>query len=1028
MPEKNNLKGLLPYQEEDHFSFYGREKEVENLLQIIQKNKLITLTGVSGSGKTSLINAGLIPRLKKGFLGQAGKEWSICKFRPGVNPIENMIAALTNSGILKKDYRANTEDFANYKKIIEDDKNLSLSKIYRDSEIYNQRNLLIVVDQLEDIFVFEKIIKEKNSNDQLLLDIISRTVRFKETSIYFLICLQTEYISELTNYASLQELFSKSQYAIQNIGSSGLKSLIKNNFTSNGIGFDSSAFNHLLEKSTQDLSLLPNVQFLLYCLFNKYKNKDSVTKDMIHEIGGVKNVIGNKFESLFQSLSETDQTNFEKIVKATINFEKNQDNDLSNSFGQILNISGVERSTSNELIKLFKNELGESIEFFENKISGVQRKNNKSINLDDIVGFNYEKNRNWDREQDWVEEEKIAFQNYSEYALQAQKYSIGEISLLNSPELEMAINWKNSNSVDENWAKKYSLNFSKTINYINESEKFFNQNKEKEEQRIKRKRRITRNIIIGFSCLTIIIGIVGVDAYVNGKRAKEQSEIAAKESIAAKRAQAQAEASEKDAKKEKENADIQRIKAEKARLNAEKATIFARKSLEKARKSAKEAEEQRKIAEASQEDAEKERTEALKQKEKADKAKLQADKLKEIAELETEFYPLMLELENLTNESNDVEPNSKILNSIEQTLEKYYKYEKLMIQTDSGKIVAEGLFVLLQTALKALEKKPNYRETSMLIKKIKPSASIRTISTYENKIIAIGGDDQFLYVLNGATKNEIEPIKINERIRKIVIADSNTIFVGTFKGNVFKIDLTAQNTKSRKKKIYEDGTVIKELYYKSNSAHLFIVSSKDISIYDGQDSSTLIETKNINSTYYNKNLNKLYVATDDGIYFLLESELKPISLRKINLNTDKISAISFTGNRMFLGTGSGELYVYKLNNETKTRINLEFEGKIIVHRSEITRLFYDQSNDNLYSASFDNKVLKFNTTLKDISKIKNSAISLTGHQKWVWDINLIQDRKGNYLVVTADENGNLLSWFDEIDKLADKVYRLISEN
>ena len=44
-----------------------------------------------------------------------------------------------------------------------------------------------------------------------------------------------------------------------------------------------------------------------------------------------------------------------------------------------------------------------------------------------------------------------------------------------------------------------------------------------------------------------------------------------------------------------------------------------------------------------------------------------------------------------------------------------------MIETDSGKIVAEGLFVLLQTALKALEKKPNYRETSMLIKKIKPS-------------------------------------------------------------------------------------------------------------------------------------------------------------------------------------------------------------------------------------------------------------------------------------------------------------------
>ena len=40
--------------------------------------------------------------------------------------------------------------------IIEENKNLSLSKIYRDSEIFNQRNLLIIVDQLEDIFVFEK--------------------------------------------------------------------------------------------------------------------------------------------------------------------------------------------------------------------------------------------------------------------------------------------------------------------------------------------------------------------------------------------------------------------------------------------------------------------------------------------------------------------------------------------------------------------------------------------------------------------------------------------------------------------------------------------------------------------------------------------------------------------------------------------------------------------------------------------------------------------------------------------------------
>ena len=97
------------------------------------------------------------------------------------------------------------------------------------------------------------------------------------------------------------------------------------------------------------------------------------------------------------------------------------------------------------------------------------------------VGFNYEKNRNWKREQDWIEDEKLAFQSYSEYALQAQKHAQGEISFMNSPELEMAINWRDSKTIDENWAKKYSLNYLKTINYINESEKHFNLNKHKEE-------------------------------------------------------------------------------------------------------------------------------------------------------------------------------------------------------------------------------------------------------------------------------------------------------------------------------------------------------------------------------------------------------------------------------------------------------------------------------------------------------------------------------------------------------------------
>lgn len=506
--------------------------------------------------------------------------------------------------------------------------------------------------------------------------------------------------------------------------------------------------------------------------------------------------------------------------------------------------------------------------------------------------------------------------------------------------------------------------------------------------------------------------------YIEANLAKDLAE---KKSIEAENARKVADESAAIAMKEKQLADSAKIIAQRS---LRKAVLAQRQAV----KSALEAEEQRKLAKASEQVAKEKQSEALLQKDKATRAKEQAEKLKQIALLETEFYPIMIQLENLINESSDVESNGLILNTIQQTLQKYYDYEKLMLETNSGKIVTEGLFILLQTALKALENKPSYRETSMLIKKIKPSASIRSISTFDNNIIALGGDDQFLYVINGATRKEISPVKVNERIRKIVIANANTIYVGTFEGNVFKIDLTAQNARGRKKKIHEDIGPIKELHFNSKSNKLIIVSSNSVAVYDGEKSSELTRTNSINASYYNQEFGKLYIATNEGLYALLGSELKAISLRKMNLSNDKISAIAFTQNRMFLGTGSGVLFVYDVIDENKFRTSVEFDDKIVLHRSEITKLFYDQSNDNLYSASFDNKILKFDTTLEDLNKITNSVISLTGHQKWVWDINLIEDQQGNYLVVTADENGNLLSWFDKIDKLVQKVELLILKN
>ena len=119
MSNNNNQKspfiGLRSFKNSDDYLPFKQESQVEDILEILQSNNLVTITGEAHSGKTSLINSGLIPRLKTGFPGQVGRNWSIVKFRPGVNPIENFCYSLSNTASLylnskPKDYPKGSQD------------------------------------------------------------------------------------------------------------------------------------------------------------------------------------------------------------------------------------------------------------------------------------------------------------------------------------------------------------------------------------------------------------------------------------------------------------------------------------------------------------------------------------------------------------------------------------------------------------------------------------------------------------------------------------------------------------------------------------------------------------------------------------------------------------------------------------------------------------------------------------------------------------------------------------------------------
>ena len=152
--------------------------------------------------------------------------------------------SLTSEGSLTLEGKANTEDFSDYFQTLKDLDSLGLIDIFTKSQV-KKKNLLIVIDQLEDLFTFSRFFDfDESDQDDLLFNLVARTIKIKDAAIYFVLVIQSNYISYLSQYAKLQEIISKSQYAIPGFSKAGIKEIVEKNFFGARNKFLSESFNH----------------------------------------------------------------------------------------------------------------------------------------------------------------------------------------------------------------------------------------------------------------------------------------------------------------------------------------------------------------------------------------------------------------------------------------------------------------------------------------------------------------------------------------------------------------------------------------------------------------------------------------------------------------------------------------------------------------------------------------------------------------------------------------------------------------
>jgi tetratricopeptide (TPR) repeat protein len=275
--------GLRPFAYQDHDFFFGRQDQIYALYRLIDRFRFIAVVGSSGSGKSSLVRAGLLPLLNIETRETGGRNWVWREMRPGDAPLSrltNLVASLSvdDDPVVASGRRDRIS--AQLRR-----SSFGLSEALEDAVSVADKSLVLAIDQFEELFRFATgnsgqnglTAEENHARDEAtqFVQLLLEASRSPLIRIHILLTMRSDFIGDCAKFHGLPEAVCEAQFLVPSLTRDQLDDVIRKPIEKAGAIIDPQLVERLLNDCSPEMDQLPVLQHCLSRLWEEAGSAES---------------------------------------------------------------------------------------------------------------------------------------------------------------------------------------------------------------------------------------------------------------------------------------------------------------------------------------------------------------------------------------------------------------------------------------------------------------------------------------------------------------------------------------------------------------------------------------------------------------------------------------------------------------------------------------------------------------------------------------------------------------------------------